>query len=151
MRSIIFTLGLVLGLATLAAPLAGATAVSAGVSGQCYGANGAGGNEDWTRVTIDTAGATLINVHVLTVTGAVGALQQFATGTVGTPGEPPNVGNACGNEHAGHPDYLEADVVADGTFVQVCYDGESATVDPVPVLVATGTGPLPCPTAPNGP
>ena len=142
MRSIV-TIALVASALALAAAPAQATTVTAGLSGQCYDGPGHGG-QDSLRATVDSSntGAPL-SVQVLTVTGAVAALAQFAAGTAANP--PP--ADACAN--ADTLDYLEADAAVDAMGVQVCYIGNEASA---PVVVnPDGPAHNPCPTTPSGP
>jgi hypothetical protein len=143
MRKINIILGAAVAAAlVLVANPATASVVTAGASGQCFGAEGQGG-QDATRITLDTEARDPVSILLLSVTGAVGALQQFAAGTIASP--PP--ADACANE--GALDYLEADAAVDGTGAQVCYVGNEA---PEPVVVnADGPAGNPCPTYPTGP
>jgi hypothetical protein len=116
----------------LLAPPAMAVPVGAGVSGQCYDAASNGGGDE-VRVGTDTSDPVgSLAVHMLTVTGAVAGIAQFAMGLVATLG----MGDACTN--ADTLDYVEADANVGGTGAQACYDGD----------VRTDGG---CPHSPAGP
>lgn len=130
MRALWVGIVLVIGCAFAALPAA-ADSISAGASGQCYDGAGNGGHDE-VRVVVDPH-APSATPTVPTVTGAAGGLAQFAMGIAANG----NVeDDACPNGDT--LDYVEADAEAEGSKVQVCYDGE---------VLTDGS----CPTSPAGP
>jgi hypothetical protein len=128
-----------MGVAWLAAmPLGAAAVVDVGASGQCYDAASNGGG-DQVRVRTDTnSPIQSLSIRLLTVTGAVAGIAQFAMGVVAIALTlDPLHGDACPNRDT--LDYIEADATVGGVAsAQACYDGN----------VRTDGG---CPHSPAGP
>jgi hypothetical protein len=134
MRATLLLWALVLGTSVASAPAA-SEMLEAGASGQCYNPAGSGG-EDEMRVAVDTADPLTPAATAPSGTGAAAALVQvvlFPTGNGGCtdpPGSP-------------SPDYLEAHASADGTMIQVCWDGASGGFGSVRVDGGCPTSPAP--------
>lgn len=124
MQAKLLGVGLAIGLLLTALPAA-ADVIGVGASGQCYDAQGNGG-QDEVRVALDSHDPTAAQVTLLSGTGAAAGVVELAT----------SENQHCTNDDT--YDYVEAGARAGDVAAQVCYDG---------AVLIDGS----CPTTPAGP